>query len=137
MDGKPRRYTMIPALGMVILPQNPSTRMGMFQAGVAFLAWILRDAFTVAGRGVSHWEIYTTSVLIYCLDIRTKYGQTHTEYGVEYSRVSLLTVYSVCIFRILCIRLLQFTEACTTHVFNFTSVFLSRSVLSPQLTQWF
>ena len=33
---------MIPALGMVILPQNPSTGNGRFQAGVAFLAWIER-----------------------------------------------------------------------------------------------
>ena len=38
MDGKSRRYAMIPAFGMVILPQYPSTGMGMFQAGVAFSA---------------------------------------------------------------------------------------------------
>ena len=39
---------MIPALGMVILPQNPENTenvpgmfLGMFQAAVAFLAWLI------------------------------------------------------------------------------------------------
>ena len=32
---------MIPALGMVILPRILVLGMGMFQAAVAFLAWIV------------------------------------------------------------------------------------------------
>ena len=39
MDGKSRRYAMIPAFRMVIL-EILEMRMGMFQAGVAFLAWL-------------------------------------------------------------------------------------------------
>ena len=39
---------MLPALGMVILPRIIVLRMGMFQAGVEFLAWIWKMYYFTA-----------------------------------------------------------------------------------------
>ena len=48
MDGKYRRYAMTPAFGMVIYPRI--LVLGMFQAAVAFLAWISHDVMILYAK---------------------------------------------------------------------------------------
>ena len=45
---------MIPAFGMVMLPRILVLRMGMFQAGVAFLAWMWLQGVAWVTRGWAH-----------------------------------------------------------------------------------
>ena len=94
VDGKYRRYAIIPAFGMVILPQNPILVLGMgrFQG---FCSCILSTCglnshvgtlhqvgdplmMRTAAAGATHTVAYRISE--YTFEVRTQYAGSHTRF---------------------------------------------------------